>query len=275
MNRTLQSGLAIVTGASSGIGAVYADRLAARGHDLLLIARRTERLQQIADDIRTRHGVDPKIETADLASSDDLARIEALVRQAPVEVLVNNAGLGALGATAEQTADQLESVVLLNVLALTRLSHAALEVFRTRGTGTLINLGSVSAFNPSAQGPAYSGSKAYVLNFTRSLQLEYLQSPIRIQIVQPGPIRTEFFAAAGVSEDIFPAEAFLTAEQLVDAALVGLDAGEKVSTPSLPDAELWDRLEESRDAFVQATRSGAVADRYAQWARRQARPESW
>jgi uncharacterized protein len=262
MSRLADQGVAVVTGASSGIGAVYADRLAARGHDLLLVARRAERLSQFAHDLQDRHGIDVQTVAADLAQPGDLARAEALIREAKPAVLVNNAGAGGLGPTASISATQIENVVQLNVTALSRLSHAALEGFRSRGSGTLVNIGSVIGFSPSPSAAAYSGSKAYVLNFTRSLQAEYVDTAIRIQLVQPGPIRTEFFSAAGVNEDIFPADSYLTADQLVDAALAGLDTGELVTTPTIGDIEIWDQLEAARLAFMDATRSGQVAPRY-------------
>lgn len=257
-----KTGLAIVTGASSGIGAVYADRLAARGHDLLLVARREERLKQIAHDLQERHGVDVQTATADLADPTDLDRIETLVQHSSPTVVINNAGVGGLGATDAISADRIENIVRLNVSALSRLSHAALAGFRSRGTGTLVNIGSVIAFSPSPNAAAYSGSKAYVLNFTRSLQAEYADTAIRIQLVQPGPIHTEFFTAAGTTDSIFPENTFLTAEQLVDAALAGLDGGELVTTPTVADSGIWEELENARLLFLEAARSGTVAPRY-------------
>ncbi|WP_454888699.1 SDR family NAD(P)-dependent oxidoreductase [Sphingobium indicum] len=256
------TGVAVVTGASSGIGAVYADRLAARGHDLLLVARRADRLRQLAQELSDRHGVQVQTATADLAEPESLARVEALVRESNAVLLVNNAGAGGLGPTAAISADRVENVVRLNITALSRLSHAVLEGFRSRGAGTLVNIGSIIALSPSPSAAAYSGSKAYVLNFTRSLQAEYADTAIRIQLVQPGPIRTEFFTAAGVSESVFPEDSYLTAEQLVDAALAGLDAGELVTTPTVAETGIWEALEAARLAFMEAARSGQVAERY-------------
>lgn len=256
------AGVAVVTGASSGIGAVYADRLAARGHNLLLVARRADRLSQLADILKDRYGIDVQTLTADLAEPAGVTQVEALIRKLDVTVLVNNAGVGGLGPTAAVSADRIEHVVRLNITALSRLSHVALEGFRLRGAGTLVNIGSVIALNPSPSAAAYSGSKAYVLNFTRSLQAEYADTAIRIHLVQPGPIHTEFFAVAGVSDSIFPEDSFLTADQLVDAALAGLDAGELVTTPTVADKDVWEKLEEARLSFMEATRSGQVAQRY-------------
>jgi short-subunit dehydrogenase len=255
-------GLAVVTGASSGIGAVYAERLASRGHPLLLAARRIDRLEALAARLREAHGVAVETLAVDLEDAAQLASLEARLASEPVALLVNNAGAGGLGALAATTADQLERTIRLNITALTRLSHAALAGFRVRGSGTLVNIGSVMAHAPSPAGAVYSGSKAYVLNFTRSLQLEYAGTGIRVQLVMPGPIRTEFFTSQGMSDAVFPDSAFLTAEQLVDAALAGLDAGEDVTVPSVGDTQVWAALEAARQGFMAASISGAVADRY-------------
>jgi short-subunit dehydrogenase len=253
---------AIVTGASSGIGAVYADRLARRGHPLLLIARRADRLDQLAAELKSAHGVQVETLTADLADEADLARVEAALAQKPYSVLVNNAGAGALGPVTKVSAASLDQLVRLNIVALTRLSHAALNNFVVRGSGDLINISSVMAFAPSPSGAAYSGSKAYVLNFTRSLAQEVAGSGVRVQAVMPGPIRTEFFSAQGLSDTVFPDSMFLTAEQLVDAALAGLEAGEAVTIPSLLNLETWQAMEAARGAFMGQVGSGQVADRY-------------
>ena len=257
------TGLAVITGASSGIGAVYAARLAARGHRLLLVARRPDRLASLQAELSRAHGVEVQTLVADLERPEDVLNVEARLAAGDLALLVNNAGAGALGKSADVSADQLERIIKLNITALTRLSHAALASFRQRGTGALVNIGSVVAHQPSAGGAVYSASKAYVLNFTRSLQLEYAGSPLRIQLVMPGPIRTEFFSSQGMSDTVFPAKVWLTAEQLVDAALAGLDAGEGVTVPSLPDVRTWDDLETARAAFMTAIMSGQVAPRYA------------
>jgi uncharacterized protein len=255
-------GLAVVTGASSGIGAVYADRLAAQGYRLLLVARRADRLATIATELKQKHRADVTTLVADLALGEDLARLESRVGEQDVTMLVNNAGVGGLGPTAATSAEQLRRNIDLNITALTLLSHAALARFRDRGTGTLVNISSMMAHVPSGGGAIYTGSKAYVLNFTQSLQLEYAKSAIRIQVVLPGPIHTEFFSSQGMDESVFPADSYLTAEQLVDAALSGLAAGEAVTIPSIIDMATWSMLEAARVAFKKATLSGQVAQRY-------------
>lgn len=257
------SPLAVVTGASSGIGALYADRLAARGHALLLVARRAERLDRQALMLRQRHPVAVHTLVADLEQPGDLAALEQLLQTRPVSVLVNNAGAGGLGPVAASTPDRLERLIRLNVVALTRLSHAALAGFQARQAGTLVNIASIMAMAPSKGAAAYSGSKAYVLNFTRSLQLEHAGSPIRIQVVLPGPVRTEFFTAQGLSDAVFSPDSFISAEALVDAALAGLDAGEAVTCPTLREHSVWTHLEQARARFLGETMAGKVASRYA------------
>lgn len=253
---------AIITGASSGIGAVYAQRLAAQGYDLLLVARRADRLADLGARLEAEFGISVQRWIGDLADPADLARLERRLEEEPVAVLVNNAGAGGLGPTATTGADAQEALIRLNVIALTRLSVAALAGFRKAGTGTLVNIASVIAFGPSAGGASYSGSKAFVLNFTRSLQMEYADSDIRIQAVLPGPIRTEFFTSQGLNDFVFPDTAYLSAEELVDAALSGLEQGEKVTIPSLGSPAIWDAIEASRQAFFKDVLSGQVAERY-------------
>lgn len=255
-------GLAVVTGASSGIGAAYAERLAARGHGLLLVARRADRLADLAARLKAAHGVQADILVLDLAQPQDLAALEARLEAEPAAVLINNAGVGALGPTAATGADAQEALIRLNIIALTRLSLAALAGFRKAGQGSLVNIASVLAYGPSAGGASYSGSKAYVLNFTRSLQMEYADSAIRIQALLPGPIRTEFFSAQGLSDEVFPASAFISAEALVDAALAGLDAGETITVPTLVSPGIWDDIEDKRRAFLGEVVGGRVAERY-------------
>jgi hypothetical protein len=257
-------GVAVVTGASSGIGATYADRLAAQGHDLLLVARRADRLAELASKLAAMYGVRAEPLVLDLADPQDLATLEARLEAEPAAILINNAGVGALGPTAAKGADAQEALIRLNIVALTRLSLAALAGFRKAGRGALVNIASVLAYGPSAGGASYSGSKAYVLNFTRSLQMEYADSPIRIQAVLPGPIRTEFFSAQGLSDEVFPASAFITADALVDAALDGLARGETITAPTLVSAELWDEIEAKHRAFLGSVVGGRVAERYLQ-----------
>jgi short-subunit dehydrogenase len=239
----MSANVSVITGASSGIGAAYADRLAARGSNLMLIARREDRLNEIAAQIRKAYGVTVETLIADLQDASDLGALESRLERRPVAMLVNNAGAGGLGPTTVRGADAQEALIDLNVVALARLSLAALAGFRKEGRGALVNIASVVAYSPSAGGASYSGSKAFVLNFTRGLQLEYEKQNIQIQILLPGPVRTEFFSSQGMDDSVFPDPAYISAEALVDAALAGLDAGEKVTIPTLHDPTVWDEME--------------------------------
>ena len=255
-------GLVVITGASSGIGAIYADRAAAAGHDLLLVARRGDRLAELSDQLSRHYQVKADPWIADLADHKDLIALEQRLADQPVAALVNNAGAGGIGATSRSSGDAQEATIRLNVVALVRLSLAALTGFRAAGQGALVNIGSIAALTPSGIAASYCGSKAFVLNFTRSLQLEYAGSGIRIQVVLPGPVRTEFFTAQGLDDSVFPASSYISAAQLVDAAMAGLAAGEAVTTPTLLTPDLWDNAETARLAVLTEARGGIVGARY-------------
>jgi short-subunit dehydrogenase len=259
-----QHRFAVITGASSGIGAIYAERMAERGYDVILIARRRDRLEEIAKRIGAKTDQAVEIVAADLADARGLLRIETLLkRRDDIDVLVNNAGLGALGPTSKVAADALENLIRINILALTRLTHAVLPGFLQRNSGTIINIASMIALMPTPSGAAYSGSKGYVLNFARSLQMELAKTGIIVQAVLPGPVRTEFFEASGLAAAPFPNELFMSAEQLVDTALKALDQGELICFPSLENASLWSAVEDARVALSRALmQSGQPATRY-------------
>ncbi|WP_322015602.1 SDR family NAD(P)-dependent oxidoreductase [Paraburkholderia sp. J12] len=251
----------IVTGASSGIGAVYADRLAARGHDLILIARRGERLDALATRLGSKYRSDVQTVVADLANDNDLTQVEALIaRTANLGGVVNAAGLGALGLASSVDPEAVDSLIRVNVLALTRLSLAAARRFGAEGHGTIVNIGSIVALMPVAGAGAYSGSKAYVLNFTRALHAELAPAGVIVQAVMPGPVRTEFFGDAPAP---FPDALFMTPETLVDTALRALDQGEAVCFPTLDDPGTWQTFEGARGQLVKAVmQSGQPAARY-------------
>jgi short-subunit dehydrogenase len=258
---SISKGVALITGASSGIGAAYADRLAGRGFDLILVARRRDRLEILAERLRRTHGCNIEVFPADLGDASDLSRVEALIRtRQDIEVLVNNAGLGALGPSASVDAKAVDTLVKVNVLALTHLSLAAVPGFAQRNRGTIINLGSIIAIIPSPGGASYSASKAYVLNFSRSMQLEFAKTNVKVQVVMPGPVRSEFF---GEQKPPFPDQLFMSAETLVDSALSALDQGELVCFPTLHDETVWAAFDGARGALAKAiTQDGKPAERY-------------
>ena len=254
-------GTAIVTGASSGIGAIYADRLAARGYDLVLIARRSERLEKLAIELRSKHHRHIDVVQADLANEADLLRVEALVSEASdVSFLVNCAGSGALGMAAQVPTSAVADMLKVNVIALTRLSMAAARRFAAASSGSIINIGSILALMPVPGASSYSGSKSYVLNFSRALQSELQNSGVRVQAVMPGPVRSEFFANTPAP---FPDQLFMSPETLVDTALAAYGQGEVVTFPNLGSIEPWSAFEQARSVMVHGvTQSGVSAARY-------------
>ena len=256
-------GTAVVTGASSGIGASFASRLAQDGHDLLIVARRADRLAALAARLREDTGVHVETLVADLSDPQDVGRLETRLAEIPLSVMINNAGVGALGPTSKVSADAQDALLRINVIALTRLSLAAIDRFKAAGRGTLINIASVMALLPSAGGGAYSGSKAYVLNFTRSLRLELSGSGISVHVVMPGPVRTEFFSSQGLSDAVFPDSAYVSADDLADAVMAGVQQGEEVVTPTLSSANIWLEFEAARGAYMREVMSGRIAARYA------------
>lgn len=256
-------GTALITGASTGIGAIYADRLAKRGHDLILVARNAERLTALARRIASDTG--RKIETvqADLTSTADLRRIEDILRtNRRISTLVNNAGVGAAAPLVVSDVDKMEDMIDLNVTALTRLTYAAVPGFVARGNGTIINIASVVAIAPELLNGVYGGSKAYVLAFSQSLVHELADKGIRVQAVLPGATATEFWDIAGKPVHELPAQIVMSAADMVDASLAGLDLGEIVTIPALPNQAEWDRYEGARRAMSDKLSSVIPAPRY-------------
>lgn len=256
---------AVITGASSGIGMAYARQLAERGYDLILVARRKERLEQLAFTVEEHSKSSVTTIVANLADEADLRRVEHVFSEREdISVLVNNAGVGALGPTSRTNISSLENLVKVNVLALTTLSVAALTAFKARGHGLLVNIASIIALGPSATAAAYSGSKAYVLNFSRSLEQEYADSGITVQTILPGPVKSEFFSASGVASPGFPEELFMSADTLVDTALRAFDMKETVTFPTLAETALWTEFKEARKKFYKSVLvTGRPAARYA------------
>jgi uncharacterized protein len=240
---------ALITGASTGIGAIYAERLARRGYNLVLVARQLDRLNALADRLA---GTGVNIETiqADLADRAQLRKVaERLANDDSIDTLVNNAGLGATASLVESTLEQLDSMVDVNVTALTHLTHAIAPRLAAKGAGTIINIASIVAVAPELLNAAYGGSKAYVLAFTQALQHELGSKGVRVQAVLPGATATPFWDVAGTPVQHLPQEWVMKAEDLVDAALAGLDIGEVITVPSLPDIADWERFNAARLAL--------------------------
>lgn len=260
---TKRIGVALITGASSGIGAIYAERLGHRGYDLILVARSRGRLNTLAKRLSDETGRSVEVVVADLGARADLARVEDLLRtDASITMLVNNAGIGATRPLLESNIDQLEELITLNVNVLTRLSYAAVPGFVARGGGTLINIASIVAIAPEVLNGVYGGSKAFVLAFSQSLHNELKDKNVRVQAVLPGATATDFWEVAGTPLQYLPGSIVMNAGDMVDAALAGFDQGELVTIPSLPDIADLDAYEAARQKLVPNLSLSTPAARY-------------
>jgi short-subunit dehydrogenase len=254
-------GTALITGASSGIGATYADRLARRGHDLVLVARDAARLEDIAARLRAENGVAIDVLPADLTQLDDLRRVEARLREdARIGLLVNNAGAAAPGGFADRDADAQDALIRLNVTALTRLASAVVPRFLAEGGGAIVNIASVLALAPELMPGIYPATKAFVLTLSQSLQFEFGARGVYVQAVLPAATRTEIWSRSGRDPSAIPA--LMDVGELVDAALVGFDRKETITIPPLPDADQWTAFSTARQAMLPNFRQEHPAARY-------------
>ena len=257
-------GTALITGASTGIGAVYADRLAERGYDLILIARKQELLSKVAETLSARTGRRVETLAADLTRAADLHKIEGVLRtNTEISILVNNAGFGSIKPVIESPVDEMENMIDLNVTALTRLTLAVLPAFLGRKSGGIINIASIVALTPELLNGVYNGSKAYVVSFTQSLFKELKDKGVQIQAVLPGATASEFWERAGVggSQNV-PPDMLMSAEEMVDASLVAFDQGELITIPSLPNIGDWEKFEAARLALGPNLSLKHAAERY-------------
>ncbi|MET9499309.1 SDR family oxidoreductase [Streptomyces sp. NPDC006552] len=221
---------ALITGSTAGIGAAFARRLAADGHNLVLVARDTARLQEQATELHDRHGIEAEVLTADLATDKGIAAVEKRLRdrKAAVDLLVNNAGFGNKGRYLEvPLADEL-TMLKVHCEAVLRLTSAATEVMRERGRGGVINVASVAAFVPRG---TYGASKAWVVQFTQGVAKDLAGSGVRLMALCPGFVRTEFHQRADMGTDNIPKWMWLDADKLVAAALTDLSRGKSLSIP--------------------------------------------
>jgi short-subunit dehydrogenase len=263
MPETTSKPVAVVTGASSGIGAVYAERLAGRGYDLVLVARRASRLQALADKLAQAFAARVDVVVADLAREDGLARVEQILATNPnVSLLVNNAGNGRLSSTVDMSSEDAAATIALNVTAPTRLSRAVLPGLLARDAGAIINIASVMALHSYPITSLYSGTKAFLLTFSRGLQEELAGTGVKVQVVLPAGTATEFYDKAGMPMSAFDPAVFMRTQDLVDAALAGFDHGEAVTMPSMHDLDLWRSFDTARSQLFAAAQTGEPAPRY-------------
>ncbi|MEI9805809.1 MAG: SDR family oxidoreductase [Pseudolabrys sp.] len=251
----------LITGASSGIGATYADRFARRGHDLVLVARDKAKMEQLATRLRAETGVAVDVLPADLTDSADLVRVEQRLRDDDrIGVLINNAGVAAPGGLTEAHPDVLDNLISLNVTAVTRLSGAVVPRFLKRGEGAIVNIASVLGLAPEISFGIYGASKAYVLMLSQSLQVEVGNRGIYVQAVLPAATRTDIWAKSG--RDVNAIQGVMEVGEMVDAALIGFDRREAVTIPSLPDARQWEQFNSARQAMLPNFRNEHAAQRY-------------
>jgi len=251
----------LITGASTGIGAIYADRFARRSHDLVLVARDKARLETLAARLRQETGAAVDILPADLTQSGDLATVEARLRgDARIETLVNNAGAALSGPFIDQSADDVARLVTLNTTALVRLASAIAPRLAQAGKGAIVNIGSVVGLAPEFGMSVYGATKAFVLFLSQGLSLELTPKGVYVQAVLPAGTRTEIWERAGIDSSAMPD--LMDAAELVDAALVGFDRRELVTMPPLHDAARWEVLNASRQTLVADIRQAQVATRY-------------
>ena len=252
----------LVTGASAGIGEAYAERLASRGHDLVLVARSADRLAALADRLRTGTGVAVDTLVADLGAPDDLAIVEARLREdAAIIGLVNNAGVAGEGPILGADPAYLSTMIAINVTAVTRLAAAIAPRLARRGAGAIINIASVTALMPEAFSSVYPATKAFTLAFSEAIGKELAASGVRVQAVLPGVTRTAIWSEATLAG--IPAAMVMEVGPMVDAALAGFDLCERITIPSLPDAGDLDAFLAARARLAPNLSLSKPAGRYA------------
>ena len=252
---------ALITGASSGIGATYAERFAQRGHDLVLVARDHSRLEALAARLRGQHNVAVDLLRADLTVQADLAAVEARLRDdARIGILINNAGMALSGGLLQQSPESMDRLIALNITALTRLTAAVAPRLAQSGTGAIVNIGSVVGLAPEFGMSIYGATKAFVLFLSQGLHLELSPKGVYVQAVLPAATRTEIWERAGIDVNSLPE--VMEVGELVDAALVGFDSRELVTIPPLQVAGRWEALESARQGLLSDIRQAQVAERY-------------
>ena len=260
---------ALVTGASSGLGAAFAERLAHDQYDLILVARRRERLDALALRLQQDYSVNAEVLAADLTQSSELQTVENRIAEiSDLTMLVNNAGFGGYKPFVQLEPDQAEELIRLQIVAVTRLTRAALPNMIARGQGAVINVSSRLAFSATLPSPplpkraTYAATKAYINTFTQILANELEGTGIRVQALCPGVVQTEFHQQVGIDPGSYPASIVMKPEDVVEASLAGLELGEVICMPALVDLDLLKQIDESQRRLFEQSRSGTLAGRY-------------
>ena len=256
---------ALITGASSGIGRLYALKLAERGHDLVLVARREDRLRDLAAEIAAAHGMKAQVLPADLESEEGIARVEQRIAQGEkLDLVVNNAGYAARGLVAQLDGPAFERMLQVNVVALVRLSSAAMRRMAAEGSGAIVNVASGSVFAKIPGNAGYGASKAFVISFTRYMQAEAEAEGkgVFVQLLIPGIIATDFHEVAGADVSRFPPHMVMDAEQFVTGAVRGLEFREPVCIPAMPDLAEWEAYAAAEGRLLPNVSRDRIAERY-------------
>jgi uncharacterized protein len=253
----------LITGASSGIGAAYAERFARRGHDLVLVARNGDRMREAAEKLRAETGVAIDVLPADLTAAAELELVEARLRDDPrIGVLINNAGAVLPGGFLDADIAAQDWLIRLNVTAPTRLAHAVASRFVAEGAGAIVNIASVLALAPEVMPGIYAATKSYMLTLSQSLQTELGPRGLYVQAVLPAATRTKIWERSGRSVESVPG--VMDVGELVDAALIGFDRREAVTIPPLPEIAQWNEFATARTAMLPNFRQEHPAARYRQ-----------
>jgi short-subunit dehydrogenase len=258
-------GTAVVTGASSGLGKVFAEKLAARGYNLKLVARREEKLIALAEKLRAAYGVTVTNLVADLSAASDLEKVaNDIQKDSNITLLINNAGTSTMAPIAKTSIEKQKEMVDVNITSLMVLTNAILPSFIERNEGTIINIGSVLGAFTLPISSVYSGTKGFVVQYTRGLQEEVKGTNIKVQLVNPSITATEIWEVGGVPLSALDQSAIMTTEDCVDAALAGLEAGELATFPSVHNQELIEAYEDARIKLFTGSQTGKPAERYLQ-----------
>ena len=257
--------LALVTGASSGIGRAYAQRLAADGYDLVVVARRAERLDEVKRQLESAHGVSVQPLVADLSTESGRRAVDALATQPRLEFVVDSAALTYYMPILDLPRDKAEELVNLNVLAPVQIIHAALPGMVERGKGTVVSFSSLLAFSAASENPqlpnraVYAASKAFLLAFIQLLAVELRDSGVKVQVVCPAIVKTEFHTRQNIDMSSRPR---IEPEDVVKASIIGLERGEVVCIPTLDDSDRLQHHEQAEAEVLSATMRPSLAERY-------------
>ncbi|EKO3504490.1 SDR family oxidoreductase [Vibrio fluvialis] len=251
----------LITGASTGIGAIYADRFARRGHDLVIVARDGAKLETLAARLRQEYNVNVGVLPADLTKVSDLEAVEKRLQDdSRIDTLINNAGIAQSGSFVEQTPDSIEKLIALNITALTRLANAVTPRLVQQGKGAIVNVSSVVGLAPEYQMTVYGATKSFVLFLSQGMHQELSSRGIYVQALLPAGTYTEIWDRAGI--DISNSSPMMEVNELVDAALVGFDRRELITIPPLHKETRWNDLDAARQGLLSDIEMSHAAERY-------------